>query len=316
MISVIMTYYNTPLDQLSCAVQSVMAQRYKDIEFIIVDDGNESNPIIDDYLHNFITQWEYQRGKTLQIVHNEENKGHSESRNIGMDTSHGDCLYFIDADDYMLDNTLLVLDQNMKGLKADISIGNFTRNVFEDNPIPEMKRYDKYQAISAICMYNDSPYLISRIPQVALNATWNKLYKREVLEGIRFPTGRVRDDNATTHAIFWNCNKIIFTSLQTYYYRLGGNLAGEHLYENKDLIFAHRDRLQFLQDNWGDENVINHEKAWYLRTLLMTYLKIHDVDILSEMQQFIDDNANLDKAVQCHKTMEYAKKVITSDLIH
>ena len=315
MISVIMTYYNTPLEQLNCAMQSVISQRFKDIEFIIVDDGNEPNTQVDSCLNGFISQWRLYRGDKIQLIHNGENKGHSESRNIGMDAAHGDYLYFIDSDDYILDNTLSILDQNIRGYRADISIGNFTRQTFEENPIPEMRIYNKYQAISDICAYSDNAFVLSRIPQVALNATWNKLYKREVLEGIRFPSGRVRDDNATTHAIFWNCNKIIFTTLQTYFYRMGGKIAGDHLYENKDLILAHRDRLQFLQDNWNEEKVINNEKGWYLRTLVMTYLKMQDAEILTELQQFVEDNPELDKVISCEKTMEYARKVIAGDSI-
>ena len=312
MISVIMTYYNTPLEQLRLATQSVLSQRYKDIEFIIIDDGST---IVDNYIDSFITQWKLQRGETIQFIRNNVNKGHSESRNIGVNMSHGDYIYFIDSDDYILDNTLLILDQNMKGSKADISLGNFTRTVFTKDSIPEILIYNKYQAIANICAYNDNRYILSHIPQVALNATWNKLYKREVLEEIQFPTGHVRDDNATTHKIFWNCNKIIFTTLQTYYYRPNGSLSGEHLYENKDLILAHKDRLAFLQQNFDDEKIINNEKCWCLRTLLMTYLKMQDKDVLAELKQFVEDNPELNQLITCQQTLTHAKKVIAGDSI-
>jgi peptidoglycan/xylan/chitin deacetylase (PgdA/CDA1 family) len=77
------------------AVQSVLAQTYRNWELILVDDGSSdrSTALARDYarLHD---------GRILYLEHPEHaNAGKSASRNLGIERSRGDLVAFLDADD-------------------------------------------------------------------------------------------------------------------------------------------------------------------------------------------------------------------------
>ena len=76
------------------AVDSVLAQTYKDVEIVIIDDAStDSTP---DYLVWLKKQG---HGDKIKIISNEINLGRSASRNIGNKAASGDVLLVLDADD-------------------------------------------------------------------------------------------------------------------------------------------------------------------------------------------------------------------------
>ena len=285
MISVIMTWYNTAYHLLKRAIMSVLNQTYQDFEFILINDGSDNyHPLTGKMIIDF--QEEFQ-GR-MRVVDNLINIGQGESRNRGIQLAQGDYIFFIDSDDYIYDDALETLYNNLISESADISIGNFTRKKYRE--MSGIRTYTREQALAVLCNYPDNEFLGRMIPQVAFNTLWNKVYKREVFEGVKFVSGHPHDDTLVSHQILWNVDKVVFTNKLTYLYRPGGNFAGEHLYENKELIFAHDNRLQFLRDVIGKREYIEDEKAWYLRTLYLTHQKTHDDTLLDKVDDFIVAN--------------------------
>ena len=92
LISVIVPVYNVE-KYLRESVESVLAQTYKELEIILVDDGStdESGKICDEYasVDNRVT-----------VIH-KDNGGLSDARNTGLKYSHGKYIYFLDSDDYL-----------------------------------------------------------------------------------------------------------------------------------------------------------------------------------------------------------------------
>ncbi|WP_456325501.1 glycosyltransferase family 2 protein [Desulfonauticus submarinus] len=95
-ISVIIPTYNCAR-YIKDAVISVINQRYKDWELIIVDDGSTDNTreVIAPYLEN----------KRIRYVW-QENRGKSVARNKGLDLATGKYITFLDADDFFLPGAL------------------------------------------------------------------------------------------------------------------------------------------------------------------------------------------------------------------
>ena len=57
---------------------------------------------------------------------------------------------------------------------------------------------------------------------------WNKLYKKELFKDIRFPLGKIHEDEFTTYKILYNSKKIVMTSKPLYYYLQRSNsIMGE-----------------------------------------------------------------------------------------
>lgn len=98
-VSVVMPVYNRE-KLVTRAIDSILAQTYKDFEFIIVDDGStDSTPQI---LKNYA-----RLDKRIKILKNKRNKGISFSRNRGLDAARGEFVAIMDSDDFSLPDRLL-----------------------------------------------------------------------------------------------------------------------------------------------------------------------------------------------------------------
>jgi glycosyltransferase involved in cell wall biosynthesis len=91
LFSIIIPIYNTEKELPRC-VDSVLAQRFKDFELILVDDGSKdsSGAVCDAYAA---------KDSRIKVFH-KKNGGSSSARNYGIEVSSGDYLLFLDSDDY------------------------------------------------------------------------------------------------------------------------------------------------------------------------------------------------------------------------
>ena len=108
-ISVIIPCYNVQ-DYLNDCLDSVLNQTFKDFEVICVEDGsNDKTPyILQDY-----------EGK-ICVIHNKDNKGLAESRNIGLNSARGEYIYFLDSDDTISPDCLEVLYNKISQDNSDM----------------------------------------------------------------------------------------------------------------------------------------------------------------------------------------------------
>jgi len=120
-VSVVIPVYNGEIYLHKC-LDSVIDQTLNAIEIIIVNDASTDNSqrVIDDYA-----------GKDNRIIAVEfkENMGVSTARNVGLEKVTGDCVIFLDADDYWLDNGMLtyLYDLGLRN-KADLVLFGFERS--------------------------------------------------------------------------------------------------------------------------------------------------------------------------------------------
>ena len=92
LISIIVPVYNTE-EYLKTCLKSLRLQTYKNLEFIIVNDGStdKSLDICKEYV--FIDN----RFKLI----NQENKGRAAARNTGISKVSGEYIGFVDSDDWI-----------------------------------------------------------------------------------------------------------------------------------------------------------------------------------------------------------------------
>lgn len=80
---------------------------------------------------------------------------------------------------------------------------------------------------------------------------WDKLYKREMFDGIRYPTKRYVQDIFTTYRVFMNAERVVCSNIAKYYYYQRKDsiqrTRGEKL--NWDQFCVYRERLDVL---WTD----------------------------------------------------------------
>ncbi|MFE3872326.1 glycosyltransferase [Flavobacterium sp. ZS1P70] len=209
-VSVIIPVYNAEKFLVDC-IQSLLNQTLQECEFIFVNDGSSdsSQQIIEKF-----------RGKDARIVLiNQENKGISSARNIGIEVSKGEYVGFLDNDDYVKETMFETLYNNAIKNNLDIVVsktilGRDHKYIIKDAVFPTEKIYHQ----DFIQKY----IITSLLREEDLFAVWNKIYKRSLVfqKEVRFPNSRViEEDNMFNIQAFNQASKVIFLDYSGYFYR-------------------------------------------------------------------------------------------------
>lgn len=115
-ISVIIPMYNCE-KYINETIDSVLKQKYDNLEIILVDDGSADNTrnVVEKYLKN----------EKVKLIC-QKNSGAPSARNNGILNSNGEYVLFLDADDVLCDNAFEGLN-NFFEKNIDLIIGNFNK---------------------------------------------------------------------------------------------------------------------------------------------------------------------------------------------
>ena len=190
---------------LHYCVDSILAQTYRNLEVILVDDGSPdaSGLICDEYA---------KKDNRIKVLH-KANGGASEARNFGLKTANGDYIMHVDSDDRLPAYSITEMIAVAIKENADIVQG-CTRKVNSydemDNTIPDERIISIYTAQDFV-----------RTSAGGYRTTvWCKLFKSELAKKYSFPVGYYADD------VYWNAlvlsddsvKKIVVMHLITYYF--------------------------------------------------------------------------------------------------
>ncbi len=191
-------------------LESVIAQDKVNahIECIIIDDSSDDRSM--ELVHHIIDNY---RGKIIfKVVQHEHNKGLSAARNTGIRCSKGDYVFFIDSDDYLVENSFQYFLDNLKLYpNADMVVGNA-----ENCKVSSLLlTIDSPQYVSD----NDTLYNQLFHHQVYLYA-WNKLIRRKLLvdNDINFIDGILYEDQPWSYKLFSYLKSILLLPKVTYIY--------------------------------------------------------------------------------------------------
>ena len=101
LVTVLMPVYNTKEEWLRLAIESILAQSYRNIELLIVTDGPTDNSceVVEEYVS---------KDARVNVFHNEKNLGLIKSLNKGLSIAKGKYIARMDSDDIALPNRLEV----------------------------------------------------------------------------------------------------------------------------------------------------------------------------------------------------------------
>lgn len=117
-ISIIIPCYN--IENFLCkTIDSVIVQTYTNFEVLLIDDGSTDNTLA-------ICKRYAKRDNRIKFIH-KENGGVSSARNAGLDSATGDWIFFLDGDDIILPNALLILLKNAQDNNCEIVEANYER---------------------------------------------------------------------------------------------------------------------------------------------------------------------------------------------
>ena len=253
-VSVIIPVFNVE-DYLEECLDSVVNQTFDDIEIICVNDGSTDNSL--DILNNY-------SNKDNRIkVFTQENKRQGAARNLGLNKSVGDYIYFIDSDDYLELNTIEMLYENAVLNNSDIVVSKIAR--FNDDSdkidysIPGFDFETQFKNVD----FNDFTFNYKDIKQYVLNrsfAPWMKLFRKEFLleNNLLFVENLAFEDVLFHVQTFLKAQSISFSPNFFYYYRNNPNSTmntsknGSDIFKIIDLVEEYLVENNFM-DEFKDE---------------------------------------------------------------
>lgn len=209
LVSIIIPVYNVE-KYLSRCIESVLAQSYKKLEVILIDDGSTDNSgkICDKFAAI---------DHRIKVIH-KQNEGLSAARNTGYLNAIGSYIFYLDSDDYIAQNCIERLIESAQSNDAEIAITRMAYIPEKENQEIEFKEKEYTVVLNAESAIEESLY--QRLYSCCAPA---KLYKKEVIEGILFPVGRLSEDLATCHLFLDRAKKVVFINAIGYYYRQHAN---------------------------------------------------------------------------------------------
>ncbi len=298
LITVIVACYNVGKYLPRC-IESIIAQTYKNLEIILIDDGARDNTgsICDHYatVDNRIT-----------VVH-QDNRGVSAARNEGISRAHGEYIAFVDGDDFLEPVMYEYMLYSIRVSGAEMAVCRYFEDEEESISKPRtfkkkgMIHMQEAESATGTIEYGIPLFVMStsEVMQfyveesdeyVIRNAPWNKLYKKELLSDTSFPNQRYYEDILFQVKTLASAADVAYIDTPLYHYiinRKGGTMSGGLRKEIlTDQIPAYHERSQFLKSIGREDLSASHDYLVY-KKLLLLYTEARR-DKTGEKKQFME----------------------------
>ena len=222
MVSIILPVFNAERFLPQC-LDSILRQTYQDWELIAVDDGSKDGSM------EILKSYE-KRDNRINII-SKKNEGVSIARNVALEHAHGDYIYFVDSDDIVMPEALMILVKAMESSKATfvksdfLPINEHGKQLFINKKQGIRRRYEG--------KIIDSEMFYSKILMDEF-FLWTCLFRRDIIEKnkIRFiPHCRLMEDAAFIVEYLLHSSRNVYKDACVYGYRKYEGTASE---VNKD----------------------------------------------------------------------------------
>ena len=247
LISIIVPVYNV-LPYLRKCVDSLINQTYSEIEILLVDDGSidGSGELCDRLAGD---------DRRIRVFH-QDNKGLSEARNAGIEKARGNYLCFVDSDDWVAENYCGSMYCALKENQTGIALCGFRRVIGDTTEAKEPLRIGKDVYAERNKNERTVCYLTEEIlswledwkseAYARLVVAWNKLYEKRCFEQIRYPKGKLHEDEFVVHHLLDTQSAVAVVPQTLYYYRQRpDSIMGRCDYETN---MAHSEEVEAFED--------------------------------------------------------------------
>lgn len=194
-------------------VDSLCGQTFSDFESVFVVDEKSTDGSIERTAESI----KRLHDSRMVILRGEGRLG--ESRNLGLQESSGEWIWFLDVDDVPNKEFLSVMTSMQKDFDADTVVCNFTYSA-----APKVRLYDvKYDRKDVLVM-NRLEALNARSEERLPVQTWSKLVKRELMDrnNIRFSNG-FNEDIRFTYLVLSASDRVCYYTKSLYSYQINPN---------------------------------------------------------------------------------------------
>jgi glycosyltransferase involved in cell wall biosynthesis len=288
LINIIVPIYNVDSYLRRC-VDSLLSQTYKNIRVILIDDGStDTCPILCD---------EYDNLDDRVISFHRKNGGLSAARNTGLDYLFSESpqdsalVSFVDSDDWVEPDFIeflytLLIDNNAQ-------IAQCGHLISYSDTCEEQKASSQYtqvlnrvDAIESLCRNG-----------VWDVTTWNKLYRLELFQSIRFPIGSSYEDTATSYLLASSVDTVAVNMAPKYHYtQRYTSIANGNTWKSSkfDLITAGDQMANWVDIHHPNLSTAAMEKRVFVRLSTLSQMvncNYSNKREINKIRQFIIKNA-------------------------
>ncbi len=253
-ISVIIPVYKVE-PYLERCVRSVLAQTYRELEILLVDDGSPDRC-------GEICDTLAAEDPRIRVIH-KENGGLSSARNAALAVCTGGYIAFVDSDDFIhpefAARMLAILEQT----QAQIVQCRFEIGSADDFSEPE-----KESGVQIIGRYDALESMAYKV------TACGKLYRREIVEGVRFPEGKINEDDATYYRFADSAQTIALTDAALYYYYQSPNsiMRSKASFLREDFIPIYETRIAYFAQK-DDLRAVEGSRIRFCLVLMLFYME-------------------------------------------
>lgn len=303
LISVLVAAYNVER-YLPRFFEKIENQAYNHLEIILVDDGSTdaTGRLCDSFA---------EKHENIKVVHT-TNSGVSVARNMSLNNATGDFISFVDPDDDISIDFYSKVATFIETVDCDLIILN-RLNIYPDGKKVEIRHFNESGIIEK-----------DTVMQMLFDETlgsqlWEKVYRRDLWEGIRFTPGRVyAEDVAVLHRVVDKAHKIGAIAEPLYYYHINeATLTTSYRpFKWMSTYLAFKERLEYAEVNYPQ--MTSKLRAITLnmaRLTLDNYILRHEPGDEPYMAEIID-RLKMSKGYLYSLKMKWYNKLIISYYIH
>lgn len=264
LVSIIIPIYNTEKYLKKC-IESIINQTYRYLEIILVNDGStdESLKICQTFAEN---------DNRISII-DKSNGGISDARNYGIDVATGEYIVFVDSDDFIHPEMIEILYNAINLKEADVAICSY-KCVKDNEAFEQEKGYDALSNLKTMSN-EEALHELFGDNMVMYTVAWNKMYRSKLFYSIRYPKGKIHEDEYITYKLLYSSNVVVYVNQNLYYYlqRADSTMGKGLSKKNYDKVLAFKQRADFmiLKDVCVKEAINSY--FWVLQAYIQWYKK-------------------------------------------
>lgn len=241
LVSIIIPVYNVEKYLPEC-VHSVLKQTYSDIEIILVDDGSldNSSRLCDEFAKN---------EKKITVIH-KKNGGLASARNTGLEHAKGKYVYFVDSDDcihpQLIERTVGIAEEYQTQI-VQVELEMVEEGFHHYQKTVREGKLQFFSVLQALQNLDKDNQFIATDIRLTTTVVWNKLYRRDIFEKVRFGEGiRIHEDQMIIHRLLIAGGGMVFYDSPLHFYRSNQSSLMHRKWQPDKLIIidCYSDRLQ------------------------------------------------------------------------
>ena len=210
LVSVIVPAYNAERGLGKC-LGSLASQTYGNLDVVVIDDGSTDGS-------GMIAEEWASRDKRFRVVR-EKNSGVATARNTGLHNARGEYVAFVDSDDYVEPDFVETMLKALQSYGTDIAMCSLISDHAGDNDLTAKVTFDDAVISEKPKTIDAREYASLGLHNWQCGVLWNKLYKRSVMTNVRFPDGRIHEDEYAMPQILDHAKSIVLLPDRLYHYQ-------------------------------------------------------------------------------------------------